>query len=369
MSPALFALVTLFNGQNLDGWRVLSGDWAVAEGTLVCTAPVSAIRSCYEADRYTLALQYRRSDQGWNALFVNAGANSGGLEIRLLPQGAVDPAETQADLHVPRDEWINLKLEVSPEAIKATSSRQNGRKLHEVRWENVRKTRGRLRIEASRPGLELRGLQAREDGFRALFDGKTLQGWEIVGQKRGKETDWLVEDGVIACRGQGGGTWLRTLESHDNFVMRLEYFLPAGGNSGIYCRAPLQGRVSQIGLEIQLLDDVGWWHRIKPSQRNGSVYAGIAPEVLVPAPPLEWNTIEVLLQGQRVRTVVNGVELYDARLDDVSRDAMLLKNPLTTRRLTGFIGFQDHNHPLKFRNIRLKELLPPASQPASLPAK
>src|SRR5262249_37570703 len=132
--------------------------------------------------------------------------------------------------------------------------------------------------------------------------------------------------------------------------------------SGVYLHAPLQGRVSQIGQEIQLLDDAGY-PTVKPSQRTGSVYAGIAPEVQVPCPAEEWNSIEIFSQGKRILTTLNGVQLYDARLDDKSKDVQLLHNPLATRRLTGFIGLQDHTGGPRFRNIRIRTL-PAESQPA-----
>jgi len=64
----------------------------------------------------------------------------------------------------------------------------------------------------------------------------------------------------------------------------------------------------------------------------------------------------VLLDGRRVRTVLNGTRLYDARLDDASKDVNSHKRPLSTRHLTGFIGLQEHSTPVQFRHVRLKEL-------------
>jgi len=47
-----------------------------------------------------------------------------------------------------------------------------------------------------------------------LFDGKTLDGWKVYA---GKETVWAAEDGLIVCKGGGGG-WLGRTRDYDNFV-------------------------------------------------------------------------------------------------------------------------------------------------------
>ena len=89
--------------------------------------------------------------------------------------------------------------------------------------------------------------------------------------------------------------------------------------AGSICTPRWRARISQIGQEIQLLDDDRYENKTKPSQRTGSVYSGIAPEAQVPHPAGEWNAIEILAQGKRIRTTLNGVQLYDARLDDATR--------------------------------------------------
>jgi len=39
------------------------------------------------------------------------------------------------------------------------------------------------------------------EGFTALFDGKTLEGWQIL---NGKLTSWAAENGVLFVKGGGG---------------------------------------------------------------------------------------------------------------------------------------------------------------------
>jgi hypothetical protein len=69
-----------------------------------------------------------------------------------------------------------------------------------------------------------------ESGYRPLFDGRTLAGWEGGGQPA--EKCWKVEEGTIVCTGEKG-PWLRSVEQFGDFNLRLEYKLKPGGNSGV----------------------------------------------------------------------------------------------------------------------------------------
>jgi hypothetical protein len=82
-----------------------------------------------------------------------------------------------------------------------------------------------------------------------------LVGWQQIG---GAADAWRYERGVLFCEGKGGG-WLSTLGSYDNFELSLEFRVPAGGNSGVFLRAPHEGDPAYTGMEIQLLDDYDDW--------------------------------------------------------------------------------------------------------------
>ncbi len=80
-------------------------------------------------------------------------------------------------------------------------------------------------------------LSAVEPGFVSLFDGKTLNGWQLM---NGHGPGYVVENGVLICPADGGGN-LFTQEQYGNFVLRFEFKLSPGGNNGVGIRAPLQG--------------------------------------------------------------------------------------------------------------------------------
>src|ERR1700754_3896190 len=75
-----------------------------------------------------------------------------------------------------------------------------------------------------------------EPGFTALFNGRNLDGWKLVGASG---PGYLVEGDKIVCPPDGGGN-LFTEKEYANFVLRLEFKLSPGGNNGIGLRAPFE---------------------------------------------------------------------------------------------------------------------------------
>src|SRR5262245_43063615 len=83
-------------------------------------------------------------------------------------------------------------------------------------------------------------------GFRPLLNGKKLNGWKMRNPEGNKS--WSVQDGVLVNDVSEGkhGTDLVTEEKFRDFILRYEYKIPKGANSGVY----LRGR-----YEIQIFDD------------------------------------------------------------------------------------------------------------------
>jgi hypothetical protein len=194
------------------------------------------------------------------------------------------------------------------------------------------------------------GLGPDEDGVVPLFNGRDLSGWHALNH-------WLVEDGVLHCTGERDGSgWLRSELMYEDFVLRLEYKISPRGNSGIFVRAPVVGRCSQIGMEIQIRDDRG---RDPSSSSAGALYKIMAPARSVSKPAMEWNDIEISCRGKRVVTTMNGEQLYHVDLDDDELNARLADDfKASGRRRFGHIGLQNHGKPVWFRNIRIKPLPP-----------
>jgi hypothetical protein len=184
---------------------------------------------------------------------------------------------------------------------------------------------------------------AQEEGFISLSDSPDLAGWRRV-------PGWSCADGVIRCEGRGGSLFSQAL--YEGFALRLEFKVPKGGNSGIYVRAPLIGRQSAIGMEMQILGDEA---RPRDAEACGAIYAARAPDVNAAKPPGEWNAVEIDLHGRALRVVMNGRVIHDISLDDPAVNASLPAGLKLSERLhRGFIALQYHGAALEFRNVRIK---------------
>jgi hypothetical protein len=194
---------------------------------------------------------------------------------------------------------------------------------------------------------------ADEPGFKPLFDGKTLNGWKLVG---GHGVGYTVGDDRIVCPKEGGGN-LFTEKEYANFVFRFEFLLTPGANNGIGIRAPYEGDAAYQGMEMQILDDGDAQYKgvIKPEQYHGSVYDVIPARTGFRKPAGEWNEEEITANGKRIMVRLNGVIILDADLSIVKEARVLERHP-GLARTSGHIGFLGHGSHVEFRNIRVKEL-------------
>jgi hypothetical protein len=195
-----------------------------------------------------------------------------------------------------------------------------------------------------------------EAGFTSLFDGKTLDGWQMIGQHG---DGYGVKDGVLFCA-KGGGGKLLTRNEYGDFVLRFEFRMPPeGSNNGLGIRAPLEGDAAYVGMELQILDEkaalAGKWGQLRDAQFHGSVYDVFAAKKGAMKPAGEWNQQEVTAKGRQITVKLNGQVITDVNLDTVKDPEVLKKHP-GLARTSGHIGFLGHNDFVEFRHIRIKPL-------------
>ncbi len=196
---------------------------------------------------------------------------------------------------------------------------------------------------------------AAEEGFASLFDGRTLNGWNLLDKKKDGR-GYVVENGLLVCPADGGGN-LFTEHEYANFALRLEFRFEPGGNNGVGIRAPLVGDVAYSGMEIQILDQdhPRYQGRLKPTQFHGSIYDVFPAKPGHLKPAGEWSQEEILADGRRVRVTLNGAVIVDADLDTVTDPQVLKKHP-GLARTKGHVGFLGHGTRVEFRNIRIQVL-------------
>ena len=201
--------------------------------------------------------------------------------------------------------------------------------------------------------LPVSTLQAQDEGFISLFDGKTLSGW--VGNK----SSYLVKDGMIVIEPQGGGGGnLYTEKEYGNFVLRFEFQLTPGANNGLGIHAPLEGDAAYVGKELQILDnEAEKYATLQPYQYHGSVYGVISAKRGYLRPTGEWNQQEVRVQHPYVTVVLNGEVILEGNYLEASKNGTLDKKEHPgLQRSRGHIGFLGHGDVVRFRNIKIKEV-------------
>lgn len=269
----------------------------------------------------------------------------------------VGTAGTSAVAWVKRGEWNHIKLTCVGHSARLEV---NGHLAWQV--DTIEPLSGFIGIQAEVPQggtFQVRNVRITELGFRSLFNGQDLQGWEPASPE--SSTTWQVSDGLLQCTGHRG-PWLRSKEEFSDFNLRLEYRVQPGGNSGVYIRVPADGNHhgANAGIEVQILDDAApQYSNLKPYQYCGSLYAVKEARQRVTRPAGTWNVLEIDCRGMSYVVRHNGHTVVEAE--------GTLVPELKQRRVSGFLGLQNHSEPVEFRHLRVGPSLQPpdAARPVS----
>ncbi|MFO1062492.1 MAG: DUF1080 domain-containing protein [Pirellulales bacterium] len=188
------------------------------------------------------------------------------------------------------------------------------------------------------------------DGFADLFNGKTLDGW------KGAVENYEVVDGAIQCK-KGHGGVLHTPDQYKDFVVRLEFQVPPGGNNGLAIRYPGQGDTAYVGMcELQVLDnEAAMYAKLDARQYHGSAYGMAAAARGYNRPAGEWNYQVVTVKGSTIEVELNGSPILKTDLSKVTEYMANSPHP-GKDRTEGYFGFAGHNDPVRFRNVSIKKL-------------
>lgn len=152
-----------------------------------------------------------------------------------------------------------------------------------------------------------KGVKLPGEDWVPLFNGTDLTGWRNVGQE-----SWTVEDGVIHAKGLTKSYgYLETEKSYKDFHLFLRFQCVGPGNSGVYLHSQFKpGTVDILGLQVEIDRHIGR-HTAGIYGDNRAWIAWPAPENETVIRPLDWNDMLILMEGNRIRTRLNGVEMVD----------------------------------------------------------
>ncbi len=199
-----------------------------------------------------------------------------------------------------------------------------------------------------------------EDGWISLFDGKSLDGWEV---KSGFAT-YEVKDGAIHGTTAKGSpnTFLCSKEKYGDFELEFDVKVHDKLNSGVQIRSSLKdvekpnshgGRVNGPQVEIEAspgqagyiygeATGLGW---LSPEpQDKGHSHNHIKNG--------EWNHYRIVAKGPRIQTWINGEQVADLTHEEIFKT-----HP------KGFIGLQVHGigkeagpYDVWWKNLKIKPL-------------
>jgi Domain of Unknown Function (DUF1080) len=216
---------------------------------------------------------------------------------------------------------------------------------HELLWRNI--------SIREIPADEANQILAKHgsSGFQPIFNGQDLTGWA------GPIENYEVKDGALRCKPDEGGTIYFNKEL-TNFMARVEFKLPPGGNNGLAIRYPGKGDTAYHGMcELQILDDghPKYGKSLDARQAHGSAYGMVAAARGYLRPIGEWNFEEVTVQGSKIKVELNGTIILDTDLSNVKEFMNNSAHP-GKDRTSGYFGFAGHNDPVEFRNVAIKVL-------------
>lgn len=218
--------------------------------------------------------------------------------------------------------------------------------------------------ERPRPGKVRAEIGGVPSDATVLFDGKDLSKWIAV-QRGGKEVEpqWKIENGYLEIVPRTGR--LRTREKFGDMQLHVEWQIPkeaegAGqgrGNSGI----EIMGR-----YEIQVLESHE--NETYADGQAASIYGQWPPLVNASRPQGEWNVYDIFFEAPKfegdklvkpafVTVVHNGVLVHHKQ--EIIGGA--IHRRVATYRPHGAeepLSLQDHNRPVRYRNIWVRRLKP-----------
>jgi hypothetical protein len=171
-----------------------------------------------------------------------------------------------------------------------------------------------------------------EAGWTTLFDGNSnLNGWTLVG-----DANWRIQDGSLQADflRSKGPSYLVTKKPYQNMEIRAEIWVDSESNSGIFIRCQ---HADKIGADTCYEINI-WDTRPDPSYGTGAI-VDVAKVSPMPRAGGQWNTLEIVAQGDQLSVKLNGQVTAQAR---------------DSKHAKGYLALQYGSGVVKFRKVQIR---------------
>ncbi len=173
--------------------------------------------------------------------------------------------------------------------------------------------------------------------WKQLFNGKDLTGWKMTGPGQ-----FVIENGLLKTEG-GMGLLVNTTQKFGNTTIRVVFKTASErANSGVIIRMPEVANDPWYGVhngyEVQIDSAGDEWHC------TGSLYSLSKVSDRTQKPMGEWNTMDIVLKGQKTTIVLNGKTVNEFVGNQPVPDRKQWFEPVRGPRPdSGYIGLQNHD--------------------------
>jgi len=201
--------------------------------------------------------------------------------------------------------------------------------------------------------------QEQKAGWLLLFNGTDYTGWKC---NNGKEIASDIMDHAMQPHKSGGYIIIYEKQFGD-FILKCDVKMPETCNSGIFFRVENPADPVNTGFEAQIATgdgttchDFGAIYDLVPTTKNASKGPG------------QWDTVEIKCEGAEISVKVNGELVSEMNTDEFDQPGERAiagdhkykldgkSRAIKDFARTGYLGFQDHNHPVWYKNVKVLPL-------------
>ena len=357
--------ILLFDGKTTFGWTAEGkAEWRVGPGgELLCDAPDSGwLRSNSAFADFILKAEFKTGETGNSGIFLRSARTGAphetGYELQIwnqhpkFPTGSLVNHIAAKKVAPKADQWHAYEIQAVGDHFVI---RLDGKKI--LDGHDKKSAAGHIGLQYNKNNrIEFRNLKLKPLSTRALFDGKTLKGWQEVQPTRpAKEPAvWSVQKDTIHV--VHGGGQLETTGLYGDYILQLDVRTNSQDperhpNSGVFNRG--EPKSYWTGYEVQIRNEYKDNDRTQPVDwGTGAIYGRSATRNVV-SNDNEFFTMTINVRGNHFGVWLNGYPVTD--WEDTRPAADSARQGAKTA--PGAISLQAHDPTtdLNFRNIRLAE--------------